>query len=528
MTDSNNLSQSQDSHLETIGLKTEPFENQPQDEFFLLDSNRAQRLNMLYHLAQNSELLLLVTGVRGSGKTSLLNRFLDMDTDSWRHCCITANAMMNPDELLVQVAEGFGLPQDSVNFGNVFDVLPKRLTEMKISELMPVLIIDDAHELPTASLAVILKLSELSDDNERLMRIVLFSEPQISEQLNAPELKEVRHRITHTLDMPLLTEQETAEYIRYRLSVAGLQGEMPFTASQLKKIHKLANGLPGLVNIHAREMLLGTDTAQADHVSAPVSERLRSSVLLVLILGITGAVTWYVSYDMFDSLDDDEPEVSKRVVPRPLPLLPPSKKMPETSVVSPSADADTPATSEAIPLTPPVANSNINAINPFALPKTMQKTPTPAETSAPSAPVQVPGQPAEPEITAKSEPTVSDKPVTKPQPVAEPPIQPPAKPVAKPAVKSWLAQQDPAHFTLQIMGSRKRDAVALVQRAHKIEQNSVIVRTTLKRADWFVLVYNSYPDKDTARAAAAKLPRALRITRPWPRKISDIQALDKQ
>ena len=518
MTDSNNSSQTHDSYLETFGLKYEPFENQPQDEFFLLDSNRAQRLNMLYHLAQNSELLLLVTGVRGSGKTSLLNRFLDMDSDSWRHCCVTANAMMNPDELLIQIAEGFGLPQDSVNFGNVFDVLPKRLTEMKLSELMPVLIIDDAHELPAASLAVILKLSELSEDNERLLRIVLFSEPQISEQLNAPELTEVRHRITHTLDMPLLTEQETTDYILFRLSVAGLQGEMPFSPGQLKKIHKLANGLPGLVNIHAREILLGTDSAQSEQVAVPTPDRLRSTLLLVLILGITGAVTWYVTYDMFDSLDEgEEPEIARRIVPSPLPLLPPSKKLSETTAPIPEPPADTPAkTLEAQPAAPTMIGTNSNAINPFAL-----TTPDPVANKAPSEPVQPPQQPAEPEIAVKADTSASDK------PVAELPKQPEPTPITKPIAKSWLAQQNPTHFTLQIMGSRKRSAVALVQRAHKIGDNSAIISTKLKGADWFVLVYNSFPDKDSARAATAKLPQALRITRPWPRKIADIQALTK-
>lgn len=48
-------------YLSKLGLHTEPFSSDVQDEFFLPDPPRIQRLNMLYHLAQNSELLLIVT-----------------------------------------------------------------------------------------------------------------------------------------------------------------------------------------------------------------------------------------------------------------------------------------------------------------------------------------------------------------------------------------------------------------------------------------------------------------------------------
>jgi len=522
MTDSNPEAQANDHFLEETGLKQEPFENQPQEEFFLLDNNRAQRLNMLYHLAQNSELLLLVTGARGSGKSSLLNRFLDMDTDNWRHCCIHANTMMNPDELLIEIAEGFGLPQDSVNFGNVFDVLPKRLTEMKISELMPVLIIDDAHELPAASLAVIMKLSELSENNERLLRIVLFSEPQITEQLNSPELKEVRHRITHTLDMPLLTEQETIDYITHRLTIAGQQGDLPFTSSQLKKIHKLSNGLPGLVNIHAREMLLGADSSVPEYKSEPATDRMRSTVFLVTILGVTAAVTWYVTQDMFNSMDDSKTsDVFPVETRQPLPLLPPSKGLepvavtPDEPVENATLDVEPQQTTDEQP-------TESAQINPFALPAaapTITKAKPIEKSVTPKVTEQVPESKS---VEANKPVDVEDKvaiptPVKNPQPIIETPV----------TKKDWLSKQNPAHFTLQIMGSRKHAAVELVQRAHKIETNSAIVRTSLKGSDWFILVYNSYPTKDAARAATSKLPKALQITRPWPRKIKEIQSLIK-
>lgn len=536
-------------YLQQLQLTQEPFtqdSNSTQDEFFLLDTERAQRLNMLYHMSQNSELLLVVTGIKGSGKTSLLHRFIEMRTENWRQCVVNANTMTNPDQLLIEIAEGFGLPQDSVTFGSGLEMLQKRLTEMKLSELMPILIIDDAHELPTASLAILLKLSELSDNNERLLRIVLFAEPDIMEMFDAPELKEVRHRITHTLTMPSLTEQQSIDYIQYRLSVAGLQGDNPFSQGQMKRIHRQANGVPGLINKFAQEMLLGTTIKQhrnSDNLN--LTTRLRSLISIFLILGIAGLVTWYLSRDVINSLGQKQ---TAKLETRELPLLPPSAKVsPQDEEPGNNAALDkpliTPAATNNIDKATAPTKKSISTEGPLIkevdlVNKTTAVEKPPINKIAKQSPAETKTELVTKTITAEK--TTDKKAVTEAKPFAKPVIvaKKPAtaakpvitkKPVVveKPALvkKGWLAQQNKNHFTLQIMGSRQRGSLALVQKAHKIGSQSAIIRTDLKGKDWYILVYKSYPTKQQARNAANILPRALRLTQPWPRRIGDIKSL---
>jgi len=524
------------SYIQKLQLTREPFAqdtNTTQDEFFLLDTERAQRINMLYHMSQNSELLLVVTGVEGSGKTSLLHRFIEMRTENWRQCVINANTMTNPDQLLIEIAEGFGLPQDTVNFGNGIEMLQKRLTEMKLSELMPILIVDDAHELPTASLAILLKLSELSDDNERLLRIVLFAEPSIMEMFNAPELKEVRHRITHTLTMPTFTEQQTIEYIQYRLSVAGLTGDNPFSQGQMKRIHRQANGIPGLINKFAQEILLDTSITDSTHNNLSLATRLRSLMSIIIILGIAGSVTWYLSRDVINSLSETQ---TAKLETRELPLLPPSKKVAEpanpnaaivsaalekntdvlTAKVEPVKESDT-TKKEVVTVAPPAkpelttepAKVEKTETLPTTKPLADEKTANPKNTVATPKPVVEPT--TQPSIAPK--PTVIAKPIDKPVPTPTPIT----------VKKDWLSQQNKNHYTLQIMGSSQRNSLLTVQRNHKINTQSAIIRTKLKGKDWYVLVYKSYPTKQQARNAANILPKSLRRTQPWPRRFSDIK-----
>ena len=542
-------------YLQQLQLTQEPFtqdSNSTQDEFFLLDSERAQRLNMLYHMSQNSELLLVATGIEGSGKTSLLHRFIEMRTENWRQCVVNANTMTNPDQLLIEIAEGFGLPQDTVTFGSGLEMLQKRLTEMKLSELMPILIIDDAHELPTASLTILLKLSELSDNNERLLRIVLFAEPNIMEMFDAPELKEVRHRITHTLTMPSLTERQSIDYIQHRLSVAGLHGDSPFSQGQMKRIHRQANGVPGLINKFAQEILLGTTIKQhsnSDNLS--LTTRLRSLISIFLILGVAGLFTWYLSRDVINSLGQKQ---TAKLETRDLPLLPPSTKVSQQDEeLGNNTTLDKPI------ITSAAANNVDKAIAPTKKPITSTESLTKevelvTESTAPvkeiatqstaEAKTELTKKPitekkitdkklvtevkplAKPVVVAKK-PTTAAKPVITKKPIA---IEKPApKPVVSkkptPVKKDWLAQQNKNHFTLQIMGSRQRSSLALVQKAHKIAPQSAIIRTDLKGKDWYILIYKSYPTKQQARNAANNLPRALRLTQPWPRRLGDIKSL---
>lgn len=553
----NNTSNGLAPYLSKLGLHTEPFSQDIQDEFFFLDPQRSQRLNMLYHLAQNSELLLVVTGENGIGKTSLLQHFIDMGDEAWRSCVIDANSMMNPEQLLIQIAEGFGLPQDSVNFGTGIEMLKKRLVDMKRSELVSILIVDDAHELPAASLTMLMKLSELSDGNEGLLRIVLFSEPQLIEILDSAALKDVRYRVTHSLEIPALNEQDTVSYLAHRLAVAGLKDAVAFSKSELKKIYRLSAGIPGKINLHAHEILLGHQPQMKNPRTTDASKRLRSSFSVLLILTLTVGITWFFTRDALDklSLHLEEPVntvhdavTNAQQTTRALPLMPATPVSP-TAQINPdeSPTLNTPASiSDEAPAKDVTEGHAVNAyalrqpdIQTRPITNIEKPLPLPAQTNTATTITESPTpEPSKSDIlhsdnnaaTASPpvEPTSGEKPEAKPVATTAPlktvVTKPAASVVAKSSPADWLGSQNPRHFTLQIMGSHEHASISKVLRAHKLEPDKAgIVHTRLNNKDWFILVYGSYSSRDKARAAVNTLPKGLQITKPWPRLIGDIK-----
>ncbi|MGD8514184.1 MAG: AAA family ATPase [Granulosicoccaceae bacterium] len=460
-------------HLARLGLEREPFADTPDESFFLLDGGRAQHLNTLYHLTQHGDALLLTTGCKGSGKTSLINKFLAMGNTTWRYCLVRANAMMNPEQLLRHVAEGFGLEPDSINFDNAIDLLRQRFVELHRSGLVAILIIDDAQDLPAASLTVLMKLSELRDAERGLLRILLFGEEQINNVLASAELGNMRQRISHTLEMPTLNEKQTIDYIEYRLGVAGAGETMPLSRGQMKKIYRHSKGIPIHINEQARAMLHGSaDTATTDR-------RPRVLPITMGLLAMTGLLAYFMVGNVFEYPWQGRRTTTTAPLELPAPRTPVHVEL--------DAQPDTVAAQRA-PATgkpEPVATDNPESGPLATLPATRSAT-------------HQAGNSAINQYVEKE----------------------PANP---PAGQSWLAGLNPGHFTLQLIVSRSRDTVEDLQREHKLGQQSAIITKQHDGGHWYVLLYGSYPDKGAARAAIKTLPRPLQQAKPWPRRIADLQ-----
>ena len=67
----------QTSYLDTFSLSSLPFENTIDPRFFYGGTALMQRLDLLTHLTQFGESVVVVTGPKGSGKTTMLSRFID-------------------------------------------------------------------------------------------------------------------------------------------------------------------------------------------------------------------------------------------------------------------------------------------------------------------------------------------------------------------------------------------------------------------------------------------------------------------
>ena len=223
--------------LSSGAVQREPFASMPDKEFFYAEPTRAQRLKLLHHLAPYGE-LLIVTGEAGSGKTSLMEQFVSRAHASWRLCIIAAYGGLSKTHFLDALIDGFSIQaKQPGNDDEKLRQLKGHCASLKHSGLLPIVVIDDAHQLSRDDLSVLLRLLQSLDDSEKPLRVILFAAPQLREVISGSGLVGLQERITHTFNLLPLSEKETANYINHRLKVAGVSGEGLFTDTVVKMIH---------------------------------------------------------------------------------------------------------------------------------------------------------------------------------------------------------------------------------------------------------------------------------------------------
>ncbi|MDR9436909.1 MAG: SPOR domain-containing protein [Thiohalophilus sp.] len=244
-------------YLARYGLQTAPFSSTHDDRFLYLDGERQQLLNMLQHLTRYSELILLVVGERGSGKTSIKQRFIRQADDSYLISEVDAHPMMDADELLSSIAQGFGLIDMPASPAQLQNDLYRYLAGLQQQDRVPVLLVDDAHELPQDALEALFYLADAEAGEGNLLRSVLFCEPAIEVMLESAAIQPLKERVTHRMRIAPFDEEQTAEYLRHRLAVAGLEDTSPFSPREVRRIYKSSGGLPERINDAAHQVLAG-------------------------------------------------------------------------------------------------------------------------------------------------------------------------------------------------------------------------------------------------------------------------------
>jgi len=287
------LNQLEPSYLAQYGLHKAPFAQEIDDKFLFLDADRVQRLNMLHLLTQYSDLLLIVTGEEGIGKSSLLQRFEIMADDDWRICNIEANALMDSDQLIRHIFNGFNFDASHSATSNLKHTFIQQLPEFKDNAEIPILIIDDAHELPIDTLETIFSLADTELNDQRLLRIILFSDPSIDVTLKSSKISHLRERITHTMELTPFSEEQTEQYIFHRLTVAGLKGSNPIDQKILRRIYRGSDGYPDQINKLTHVALQdGVEGANNDALFSelnyhfPTRKYLISGSIAAIIIGI--------------------------------------------------------------------------------------------------------------------------------------------------------------------------------------------------------------------------------------------------
>ncbi|HWC02192.1 MAG TPA: AAA family ATPase [Methylomirabilota bacterium] len=274
-------------YLSYFGLREPPFSITPDPRFLYMSARHREALaHLVYGVGEHGGFVQL-TGEVGTGKTSICRCLLEQLPPNV-DLALVLNPRLSPVELLAAVCDELRIPYPAgtTSSKELVDRLYRHLLDAHARGRRTVLIVDEAQNLAPEVLEEVRLLTNLETTREKLLQVILIGQPELTEILDQPKLRQLAQRVTARYHLEPLSCAETRAYIRHRLAVAG-RGRSVFTEVALRMLHRRSRGIPRLINAVADRALLGAYTQERPQVDAGTVRRAAAEVL-----GQSGRARW--------------------------------------------------------------------------------------------------------------------------------------------------------------------------------------------------------------------------------------------
>lgn len=467
-------------YLEYFGLDEPPFRITPHTDFFFPGAKRGAFLEALLYAVGHDEGIIKVSGEVGTGKTMLARMAIARLPDHTQGIYL-ADPLIGREALLHTLADELGMPTEPQSH-RLLRGLQERLIELYGQGRRVVLLVDEAHAMPPASLEEIRLLSNLESERHKLLQIVLLGQPELDDILAQPAMRQLKDRITQHFRLQPLNPAEVAEYVAFRMHAAGYRGPPVFDAASLKHIARLSGGLTRRINVLADKALLA---AFAGGSHAIGKKQVRQAARDAEMVDGKRARWWWL----------------------PLPALALAVLLAwlgEHWHAQPPDATAAPATFPSTATSATTANAVLTA-------------------TANERPVEAPAR-AIPPAAADNRPPAA--------PGAPPRAAPPPDPhpygahirARLDATSDWLRQSDGGRWMVQVasVDAARTDAIEnLVNHltAAGGEQPVHLLESGSPQGRKVVVLFGDFPDRSAASRAQSALPPALRAYQPYPRTV---------
>ena len=248
-----------------FGLNTKPFELLPNPDFIFSSKSHKRTMTFLDYGIKERAGFILLTGEIGSGKTTIIRDLINK-----YHNRILLSKVFNTNvdsyQLISLINEDFGLSVQGRDKQALFRDLTDFLIAQYAKGNQPVLVIDEAQNLDIEKLEEIRLLSNLENDNAKLLQIILVGQPELRRTLASSKLLQLRQRININCHLQPLNQDELPLYIFHRLEVAGKRDAVTFTPEAFEAIYGCSRGIPRLVNIICDFLMLSAFAEERKHI----------------------------------------------------------------------------------------------------------------------------------------------------------------------------------------------------------------------------------------------------------------------
>ena len=252
-----------------IGVVVPPFTIEADPRFMYLSTETRRALSKVSYMVEAGQGASVIVGEVGTGKTTLASWF--HSRYQRRPDFIAAKIDESPKKsgllLLRRIAAEFGIrtrraTEDQLN---EFRAL---LVEQSSNGILPLIIIDEAHELSPEQFVELRRLLNFRDPRGgKAFQLVLLGRPELD--INLREVPDFNDRVATRSSLDPLTPEDTNSLIEYRLLAAGRDSKQTpiFSEDAILPIWRETKGYPRsicLLCLHLCLELLASNSNQID------------------------------------------------------------------------------------------------------------------------------------------------------------------------------------------------------------------------------------------------------------------------
>ena len=245
-------------------LREKPFTLLPDPGFLFLSNKHRMALTLLEYGLMNQAGFTVISGDIGTGKTTLIRHLLD-HMDREHTVGLISNTHRSFGELLQWILLAFNLEHTNLDKVGMY----RRFVDFIIDEYAHnrrvVLIVDEAQNMAAETLEELRMLSNVNADKDQALQVILVGQRELRDTLRRPDLVQFAQRISVDYHLEPLSEEETVDYIRHRLEIAGGNPQL-FEEDACRAVYRYSNGVPRLINLLCDTALVYGYAGQSEQI----------------------------------------------------------------------------------------------------------------------------------------------------------------------------------------------------------------------------------------------------------------------
>ncbi len=234
-------------YLDFFGMSRAPFAR-VSDATLLF---HAEQYSLLYaHLSdatEHADRLLVIRGAEGLGKTTLLNRYTANLDPSFSFATFDQTCL-DGTQFYCELLRQLGFTDITGTLTELRHISREFLIHRGLAGDPVLVIIDNAHLVSASILEQLQWLSNVAVKGACVISLVLAGNSDLARIMASPAMSLLKFGTHIDFSIRVFTEQESDDYVRHRLRLAGGSESTKLSTEARPLIHRFSGGSPRLIN----------------------------------------------------------------------------------------------------------------------------------------------------------------------------------------------------------------------------------------------------------------------------------------